>query len=125
MDIETILAYDKEHIWHPYSSMSDPLPVYPVKEARGCLITLQNEIVLVDGMSSWWAVIHGYNHPKLNSAISEQLKKIAHVMFGGFTHEPAVSLTRKLVDLTPKELEKVFFCDSGSVSVEVALKMAL
>tara|TARA_R110000744_G_scaffold165080_2_gene282209 strand:- start:5758 stop:7038 length:1281 start_codon:yes stop_codon:yes gene_type:complete len=125
MDIETILAFDKEHIWHPYSSMSDPLPVYPVKEARGCLITLQNEIVLVDGMSSWWAVIHGYNHPKLNSAISEQLKKIAHVMFGGFTHEPAVSLTRKLVDLTPKELEKVFFCDSGSVSVEVALKMAL
>lgn len=125
MDIETILAFDKEHIWHPYSSMSDPLPVYPVKEARGCLITLQNEKVLVDGMSSWWAVIHGYNHPKLNSAISEQLKKIAHVMFGGFTHEPAVSLTRKLVDLTPKELEKVFFCDSGSVSVEVALKMAL
>lgn len=120
-----ILAYDRKHIWHPYTSMKDPLPVFLVESASGAYIRLADGTKLLDGMSSWWAVIHGYNHPALNAALEEQLKKMAHVMFGGFTHEPAVELARRLVEITPDGLEKVFFCDSGSVSVEVAAKMAL
>ncbi len=120
-----LLGFDRDHIWHPYTSMTDPLPVYPVQSASGVRIRLADGRELVDGMSSWWAAIHGYNQPALNSALQAQTEKMAHVMFGGLTHEPAVALCRSLVEITPVGLEKVFLCDSGSVSVEAALKMAL
>ncbi len=122
---DDLIAYDKELIWHPYTSATKPIPCYPVKRAEGVFIELEDGRRLVEGMSSWWCVIHGYNHPVLNAAMEKQLKNMAHVMFGGITHEPAVTLARKLVEITPKPLYRVFFSDSGSVSVEVAMKMAL
>ncbi len=123
--LDNQLNYDRNHIWHPYTSAINPLPVFMVKEAHGCEITLDDGRVLIDGMSSWWAAIHGYNNLKLNKAAYEQLGKMAHIMFGGFTHEPAVNLAKKLIDLTPDDLQHVFYSDSGSVAVEVAMKMSL
>ncbi len=119
------LAFDQRHIWHPYTSMTDPLPCYPVVAAEGVELQLADGRRLIDGMSSWWSAIHGYNHPALNQAAHQQLDKMSHVMFGGITHPPAVALCRQLVSMTPAELECVFLADSGSVAVEVALKMAL
>ncbi|WP_437890198.1 adenosylmethionine--8-amino-7-oxononanoate transaminase [Phytobacter sp. V91] len=119
------LSFDQRHIWHPYTSMTSPLPVYPVHSAEGCELILSGGERLIDGMSSWWAAIHGYNHPALNAAMKAQIDSMSHVMFGGITHPPAVALCRKLVAMTPEDLECVFLADSGSVAVEVAMKMAL
>jgi adenosylmethionine-8-amino-7-oxononanoate aminotransferase len=119
------LAFDQRHIWHPYTSMTQPLPVYPVVSAHGCELELANGERLVDGMSSWWAAIHGYNHPRLNAAMKTQIDQMSHVMFGGITHPSAVALCRRLVAMTPEQLECVFLADSGSVAVEVSMKMAL
>ena len=119
------LSFDSAHIWHPYAAIPSTTPLFPVVAAQGVRLTLADGRELIDGMSSWWAAIHGYNHPQLNAAIQDQLHKMAHVMFGGLTHQPAVELARLLVNITPEPLQQVFFCDSGSVSVEVAIKMAL
>ena len=119
------LAFDRDHIWHPYTSMSEPLPCYPVVGALGVHLQLDDGRQLVDGMSSWWAAIHGYNHPRLNQALQQQIAQMSHVMFGGITHPAAVALCRRLVAMTPAPLECVFLADSGSVAVEVAMKMAL
>lgn len=119
------LDFDRRHIWHPYESMRNPTPVYPVASARGVRLTLDDGRELIDGMSSWWSVIHGYNHPVLNRAAREQIARMPHAMFGGLTHAPAIRLAQRLVESTPGDLDKVFFSDSGSVAVEVAIKMAL
>lgn len=120
-----LLARDNAYIWHPYSSAPSPIAPHLVKSAEGVRLFLDDGREVIDGMSSWWAVIHGYNHPVLNQALKDQLDKMAHVMFGGLTHEPAILLAEKLAAITPEGLSRVFFCDSGSVAVEVAIKMAL
>src|SRR5476649_2790439 len=119
------LEFDQRHIWHPYTSMTKPLPAYPVESACGVMLHLADGRHLVDGMSSWWAAIHGYNHPASNQAVANQLQQMSHVMFGGITHPQAVELCRRLVGMTPPSLECVFLADSGSVAVEVAIKMAM
>lgn len=122
---EQLIALDRQHVWHPYAPMPNPGPVFPVRSAQGVYLELETGERLVDGMSSWWTAIHGYNHPRLNRAAQAQMERMSHVMFGGLTHQPAVQLAQRLVQITPDPLQHVFFCDSGSVAVEVAMKMAI
>jgi adenosylmethionine-8-amino-7-oxononanoate aminotransferase len=124
-DPDALLRADARHVWHPYAPMPAATAPYVVASARGTRLTLADGRELIDGMSSWWAAIHGYRHPALDAAITGQLGRMAHVMFGGLTHEPAVRLAERLVAITPKNLQHVFFSDSGSVAVEVAVKMAV
>jgi adenosylmethionine-8-amino-7-oxononanoate aminotransferase len=125
LPIEQLMALDRQHVWHPYAAMPNSGPVFPVRSAQGVYLELETRERLVDGMSSWWTCIHGYNHPRLNQAAQEQIGHMSHVMFGGLTHQPAVQLAHRLVQMTPDPLQHVFFCDSGSVAVEVAMKMAI
>ncbi|CAL4322041.1 adenosylmethionine--8-amino-7-oxononanoate transaminase [Buchnera aphidicola] len=119
------LYFDLKHIWHPYSSMNNPIPCYPIISAKGVYLKLNNGKTIIDGMSSWWSAIHGYNNPRLNKSLKNQIKNMSHVMFGGITHPAAILLCRKLIEITPKKLECIFLCDSGSVAIEVAMKMSL
>jgi adenosylmethionine-8-amino-7-oxononanoate aminotransferase len=120
-----LIELDRRHVWHPYSPLPAASPPLPVASARGVRLRLADGRELIDGMASWWCAIHGYSHPRLDRAVTEQLESMAHVMFGGLTHEPAVTLSTRLVELSPPGLEHVFLADSGSVAVEVALKMSL
>jgi adenosylmethionine-8-amino-7-oxononanoate aminotransferase len=125
LDDRAVLAFDATHVWHPYTSATQPLPTQLVESADGVRLTLADGRTLIDGMASWWCAIHGYNHPRLNQAAKDQIDKMAHVMFGGITHRPAVQLCQSLIEITPDNLQHVFLADSGSISVEVAMKMAI
>ncbi len=123
--LQQLLEFDRQHVWHPYAALPNDLPVFAVESARGVRIQLMDGRSLIDGISSWWTCIHGYSHPRLTQAAHAQIDRMSHVMFGGLTHQPAVDLSRKLIAMTPDALQQVFFCDSGSVAVEVAMKMAV
>jgi adenosylmethionine---8-amino-7-oxononanoate aminotransferase len=123
--LQQLLDFDRQHVWHPYAAMPNLLPVFPVESAQGVHIQLMDGRSLIDGISSWWTCIHGYNHPQLNQAAHVQIDRMSHIMFGGLTHQPAVDLAQKSIAITPKDLQQVFFCDSGSVAVEVAMKIAI
>ena len=123
--MDSLLKFDKNHIWHPYTNSPNKINNYLITAANGVYLTIEDKHQVIDGMSSWWSVIHGYNNAHINSAITKQLKKFSHVMFGGLTHKSAIILAKKLVDITPDKLTQVFFSDSGSVAIEVAIKMAL
>jgi adenosylmethionine-8-amino-7-oxononanoate aminotransferase len=125
LDVDDLVEFDRAHVWHPYAPSPGRVPMYPVVGASGVRMTLADGRELIDGMASWWSAIHGYHHPTLDAAATGQLGQMAHMMFGGLTHPAAVGLARRLVDMTPDGLTRVFFSDSGSVSVEVAIKMAI
>lgn len=119
------MHFDLEHIWHPYSSLSNPVPPLHIKQADGVHLTTKDGKKLIDAMASWWSVIHGYNHPELNNAATNQLNNMSHIMFGGLTHDPAIKLCQQLIDITPEPLDRIFLSDSGSVAIDVAMKMAV
>ncbi|WP_343128371.1 adenosylmethionine--8-amino-7-oxononanoate transaminase [Buchnera aphidicola (Takecallis taiwana)] len=119
------LQFNTKHIWHPYDSIIKPLPCYMIQSAYGVYLHLQSGVKIIDGMSSWWSVIHGYNHPILKNSLITQINHITHIMFGGIIHKPAILLCQELLKILPKKLECIFLCDSGSVAIEVAMKMAL
>ncbi|NEQ99817.1 MAG: aminotransferase class III-fold pyridoxal phosphate-dependent enzyme, partial [Cyanothece sp. SIO2G6] len=125
LPLARLIECDRHHVWHPYAAMPNPLPVFAVQSAAGVYLHLEDGRSLIDGMSSWWTCIHGYNHPQLNQAAQQQMANMSHVMFGGLTHQPAVQLAQKLIQITPAPLQHVFFSDSGSVAVDVAMKMAI
>lgn len=122
---QALLQFDQEHIWHPYAKMPADSATIGISKTQGSIITLSDGRELADGMSSWWAALHGYNHPEIQKAMIDQIEVMPHIMFGGLTHEPAIELAKKLIQLTPTPLQKVFFTDSGSVAMEVAIKMSL
>ncbi len=120
----SLIQFDQQHIWHPYAKMPNPQPSLLVKQTLGSIIILEDNTQLIDGMSSWWSAIHGYNHPYIQQAMHQQIDNMSHIMFGGLTHKPAIELCKKLIEITPNGLNKVFLADSGSVAMEVAIKMA-